>query len=498
VRKRAPVWRQPLDKRVEVHDRRQFELKLEYLPGPTARRARYAVDVYVCAPQSLNVAADTLTPNEVYQDIHNYVRFKTPELTWEELRARPDSPLVRAREELAGVAAGRDPRRFIYECKLYACVYRAALRDVAERCAAALPELEKVTALLEETLAGLASTRSAYRALRPRVDAEGVPERARAAYRLADEYTSLSVEQQLRRVMVALDRARVGAALKDRLLATILEEEGFRRERGWPSTIDPASDNEAYVYRVGLLKKYCSSALFLQVRRLAARRTWIEVLYAVAAGIAMAFALGVAFLAQQRWAAASFQVFVILVLGYMFKDRIKELARARFSRVLERRLFDRKVVILDPAGGELGTLQEKVEIMREQRLPDDVRAARAAHVDPSVREAESELEESVIHYRKQILLSGSALERRGVGHDAAGITDIMRFHVGRFLHDMDEPDQEIEYMDEGTRALRPIRAAKVYHVDVVFRFAARPDEPPATTLMRLVMDRNGIKRLETF
>ncbi len=480
---------------MEVHDRHQFELKLEYLPAPGERRSRYVVDMYVCAPLSLNVAGDAIGKEQIYSDIHNYVRLKTPALSWRELREREDSPLQRIAAELAGP---RDETRLVYECKLFACIFRAGVRDLGEACLAA-PGTARIAVLLDEGVSGMMAALEAYRALAPAADAAPVPEKARGAYHLADEYASLCVEQQLRKVLVRLAREAEREPGADtpwtgKVLETIIAEEHYRRARGYASTIDPAGDNEAYLYRVGLLKKYCQSALFLKVERYAARRTWLEVFYAVAAGLSMAFATVIAFWAQRSYPAASLNVFLILVVAYMFKDRLKEGTRGFFTRVLDRRLFDRKTVIFGPKGGDLGHCQEKIDFLSEDLLPKEVHAIRVASYDPSLRAAEIELQESVIHYRKQVVLQRAAFGHRK--DPAAGVTDIIRFHVGHFLHDMDEPEQEIEYMDEATRKLRPVRAAKVYHVDVVFRFVAREGEPAPTKLMRLVMDRDGIKRVE--
>jgi hypothetical protein len=95
----------------------------------------------------------------------------------------------------------------------------------------------------------------------------------------------------------------------------------------------------------------------------------------------------------------------------------------------------------------------------------------------------------VIHYQKHIRMRSARLE------DRSGVTDILRFHIARLTHDMDEPDQEIAWFDEETHALGPVRAAKTYRVDVVFRFTT-PGKPPQTTLVRLILDRNGIRRIE--
>jgi hypothetical protein len=349
-----------------------------------------------------------------------------------------------------------------------------------------------------ETIEAAVSTLHAFRAVGPRARDEKVAERARVAWRLADEYTSLSVEHLTRRLIVTLTRAVSGPEpvvdeLKRDLLEIILGEEWYRREQGYPTIIDPRSDNEPYIYRSGLLKKYCSSALFVQVRREAARRKWQEIMYAMAAGLAMTWATFLSFWAQSRFVKYSFPLFMVMVVSYMFKDRIKETSRGMSVKFLERKLYDRRILIADPAGGELGVCREKMEYVSPSSLPADAREIRRRDVDPTARIAEEELSETIFRYKKEIVLNARKLAGRTGG---GGLTDIIRFQIARLLRDMDEPDQEIEYIDLQTRAHEPIRAVKTYHVDVVFRFHTRPDAPPQTTLTRLILDRNGIKRIE--
>ncbi|MFH0901036.1 MAG: hypothetical protein V2A73_10440 [Pseudomonadota bacterium] len=496
----TPPLRKPLlDRRIGVHDRHQFELKLEYQPAAEQRQCRYLVEAFVCVPGNLNLTPDTVPPAELYADIHNYVRLKTPELSWQELQTSADSPLVRALADAPAVSQGGEPRRFGHECRLYACVFRAALRGFCEQVEAMAspgkPAVEEIAAIVDETVAGVTMATSRFRSVRTLVEnTPGSAESAKLAYRFADEYTSISIEQQLRRAIVCLAQSVADSRqLRQRLLDVILAEESYRIERGYPCVLRSGTDNEAYVYRSGLLKKLCASVLFLHVHRLGTRHHWQELLFAVAAGISMAFATIIAFWAQARYTGLGLRLFVILVVAYMFKDRIKEAGRRLFSSFLEKYLFDHKIVIEDPEGGILGCCREKIEYCPRERLPEDVRAIRLVGADPMVRAAEEELRETVYRYRKEVTLLASRLYGRRGG---AGVTDIVRFHIARLLREMDEPYQTIEWVDRESHALAPLRAAKVYHVDVVFRFISRADEPPATTLMRLILDRRGIKRIE--
>ena len=48
-----------LQNRLDVHDRKQFELKLEYQPSGADDETRYLVETYIFLPASLNIYAET-------------------------------------------------------------------------------------------------------------------------------------------------------------------------------------------------------------------------------------------------------------------------------------------------------------------------------------------------------------------------------------------------------------------------------------------------------
>lgn len=487
--------RERLRRRIGVHDQRQFELKLEYRPSADERWSRYVVEMFVCMPGSLNVTSETVPIPQLYADVRNYVRLKTPEFVWAELVEREDSPLNEALRAADRLLAGKKADRFVYACKLFASVFRGALRSLTARvdmaCGGGQEALSSLSDEVEHALAGAYRALDCFRSLQQKV-AEIDIERAQAAYRLADEFTSLSIEQALRSVIAALEHAGVAAAeLKEKMFAVILKEDRHRSDLGYPTRLSKDSDNEEYLHRASLLKKYCSSALFLQIHREAPSRHWQELLFAVAAGIAMAFATVIAFWAQAGSPNLGLRLFLILIVAYMFKDRIKEGFRALFAAFLQRSVYDWKIRIDDPAGGVLGSCREKMEFLSSSKLPPDVYEIRQRNQDSVVRIAEAELRESCYRYRKEIKLNARRVREHG-----QGVTDIVRFNIARLLEHMDEPDQQIDWVDLDSRKVTPVRANKVYHVDVVFRFESRKHEAPRVSLLRLILNRRGIKRIE--
>ena len=90
------------------------------------------------------------------------------------------------------------------------------------------------------------------------------------------------------------------------------------------------------LYRWSILRKYISRYLFLEVRRRKGHPLLLHSVYAISAAIAMILPLSSLFW-QGRYGALSNNLFLALVIAYIFKDRIKEIGRERllslFSRV---------------------------------------------------------------------------------------------------------------------------------------------------------------------
>nr|WP_153864886.1 MULTISPECIES: hypothetical protein [Myxococcaceae] len=484
-----------------------MELKLEYEPSCAEGTARYLVEAFLFLPASLNVDEETYPRADFYAGIHNYVRFKTPVMSLQELLSEPQSPLLHLEASLApGVGTARGEPELVYHAKLLSCVVRGALRrfaqGVEQGCAAnAVPDASALEARVEGARTAMAQVLERYRTWARLAQTPVLQEKTRASLRLVDEYLSLSVEQCFRRAvadMEGLPRSGGYLAARKGLMADVLQEEAYRKQHGLKSVLVPGGDNEEYMHRLGFLKKFCMNILFLSARRKQKRQGVEEVLFAFAAGLAMTFATAVAFWAQARFSQVSLNFFLIVVVGYMMKDRIKEGLRRIFSQAARTHLYDRTMQIVDPVTQRhLGTCEERVDYGRAARVPADVQALRRR--DDFATVSQGELTETVIRYAKKIVLQAELLPR--TLHGRAGVTDIIRLSVERFLRDMDEPEYALEYVDMEDFSVGHVRGAKRYQVDLVLRCTVSGPRESGTprvslSLVRLVLDRNGIARLQ--
>src|SRR5208283_3629821 len=92
--------------------------------------------------------------------------------------------------------------------------------------------------------------------------------------------------------------------------------------------------NEYVLYRIGLLKKFCASVLFLSEEQLPAVGRARQALYAVAAAIAMAFTVLAAWLVGRFYPSNSLPFALAAIVAYAFKDRIKAFLQNLSSRLL--------------------------------------------------------------------------------------------------------------------------------------------------------------------
>jgi hypothetical protein len=269
----------------------------------------------------------------------------------------------------------------------------------------------------------------------------------------------------------------------------------YRQAMKYPSVLVPGSSNETIIYRRGVLKKFISSVLFLKAE-FSEWETLTQVVFGLAAGAAMLFAVLVTIFFQRRYAMNSMPFVMALVISYIFKDRIKDWLKLLFSKNMTRWISDRKIEIMDPlAGGSIGLLKEAFTFLNEKALPPDI--ARLRHIDNITSVDEEGKPERVFKYKKEIILYPDMImkyhERR------RGLNDIMRFNIGNMVEQADDSAVNYPYVDPETGEVRSAVCSRVYHLNLVLKYvySDRKAQPKVNyERIRIVLNKDGIVRLE--
>ena len=494
---------------VKHHDQYQIEIKLDY-ELHADQKTRYQIATYFFVPQSLGITPQTYPRQTFYQDVQSHIRLKTPSLNLREFTESDRSPL-RMIEKLVQqgdwVSQTAVHDQIITQMKLLSAMLKSALREhfiLIERRVAevqATPHGKThylVHNLVDEFITEAARFAERYRALLADFNLPNVPPAVFTAFLFTDESISILLEESAVEMFQIVNEYLKKTNREDYKLALselTTREAKYRKTRGYESILLENSDNETYLYRASILKKYASSVLFLNTDVQPDGKYWEQLILSFAAGLAMVFATAVAFYFQLQFGNFTLPFFIALVVGYMFKDRINEISRIVFAKQLENYLFDRRIVIRTQDGKHrLGVLREKVRFIQEREVPLSVlRARNRDHITDISNEGRGE---KIICYTKEIELQIKNAEKVLPGFpEITGINDILRFDVRHFLNKMAEPTQErfVIRNDE----LVSLMCHKVYHVNLISRYkTVQPDVRKENRQLRLILDQDGIRRLE--
>ena len=489
------------------HDRYQIELKLDY-ELDRGKETHYRISTFIFIPRSLGITEESYPKNELYRDIKNYIRIKTPQTSLLDLLDSSTSPLRMVQkiiEQPSWYLEEALNNQIIHALRLFGAMFKSSLREhlnlVERRIRMTLPPVNiqsLVGHLIDEMIAESGKIGATYRRLYVALNMPYVSKDVFLAHLLVDEYISLLIEESATELFKVISQYSDGTDQVQYCqdLSKIIDKETEHRvSRGYGSVLKIGDDNEVYAFRASVLKKYVSRVLHLSIETQREGKGIEQVLLAVAAGISMVFATAVAFYFQRVYGSFTLPAFVALIIGYMFKDRIKQLGQTLFAGKLRANLFDRRINIKTLDGKyKLATLREKITFMQESEISQEVRSARQK--DPFADLDNDRQGETVICHTKDIVLNADLFKKAFANlPKTRGLNDIIRYDIYRYLRKMDDPVEENLLLRDGK--LEVVHSEKVYHINIVSQYSSTSfQNEKVYKRMRLVLNRLGIKRIE--
>jgi hypothetical protein len=481
---------------------------------PNSSHTVYELESYFFVPRSLNIGPNTYSKEDFYNNNQRYIRFKTPKICLSKLcdPGLRTSPLNRVKETLSVILSGSKDQALVDlaydEFKLLGCVIRAEIRDHVMIFMAELetyvPQTEHGKRLfvvdgLEDFLHDLKCLGDEINALKSEVMEPAVPVKLREAFKFFDEYLSLIMEEYLTSLLLVLHRNKAALAVfesvEKKLTSLVLAQTRYRTAMNYPSVLKEGESNEVIIYRRGVLKKFMSSVLYLKPE-LEESHTLTQVFFGLAAGLAMLFAVLATIYAQNRYTMNSVPFVLIIVISYIFKDRIKDWLKLLFSRNLTRWLSDREIKIMDPCNSKkIGLLKEAFTFIPTAAVPPDI--SRIRKIDNITSIDEDGKPERVFKYKKEIALYP---EKILGSHDRRkDLKDIMRFNIKDFITQADDSCVEYPFADPATGQIRTSVCSRVYHMNMVIKYSyadAKGVKMIHFDRIRIVLNKEGLVRLE--
>jgi hypothetical protein len=279
--------------------------------------------------------------------------------------------------------------------------------------------------------------------------------------------------------------AEIYSDIRKRFVELILTERSYKIGHGYGVLNNDCEHDRQLVYHHGMLKKFIESELYIRLDKKKDGVAIEQIYYSIAAGVAMIFATAVAWHTQVRYGNITWPLFIVLVISYMLKDRIKDLLRYYFAHKLGNKYYDKKAIIAI-GNNRVGVVKEGFDFISSSRIPSEVRALRQQAA--SVEDESRIFDEKIMLYRKHLTIDDVALSRND-DYPMRGINEIMRLHMNRFTHKMDNPDVPIDSIDADGK-ISSVLVPKIYYVNTVFQL--QHDGEVEYHHFRITMTRNGI------
>ena len=408
------------------HDNFSIEFKFGFNCKEDGVRDDFSVNAWIFVPNSLDINPENYGKKQFYRDIKSNIRLITPVYLMREIAQDSSLPLVsltRALENIVGNPSQENLDAYEYHLKMFAAIFKSALRDLAAHISS-VRCLESAEYLVDDYTRNSMLVLEKFRALYQIIDVPTVTEKTRGLFRLCDEFMSHVVELRTIRII---------------------------------KTIDEKADSPMHTK---IRKKFIESELYISLDKKKDGVAVQQIYYSIAAGVAMIFATAVAWFSQVKYGNITWPLFIVLVVSYMLKDRIKDLLRYYFAHRLGNKYYDKKAVITIGKNC-VGEIKEGFDFISEAKTPAEVLNKREK---ASFVEDESRIfEEKVLLYRKRVTIDNAALAAND-DYPMRGINEIMRLHLNRLTHKMDNQEVPIDSIDgNGNIQLQYDEVAEYHH-----------------------------------
>lgn len=493
---------------VHIRDKWQVELKSDFFPHPNLKYSEYTQEFYLFIPNSLQINAHTYSKAQFYIDQTNLIRYKTPEFSFPELLNLNNqrSPITRILNLCDSPDSPSNRIILSDELKLFGNVVRSTLRSHVKDLMSELQQenseenYRKFSQHVQQLCQYIYLLRNNYLTAQEKFKAKWKDPVFFDQFLYIDEFISNSILQYLtgllENIRVHINKHLLSA---DKTLCdTILKEkqinEGYITKKGRKASRLSFRENEQILYRNSLLNKFVLDALLLHTSRFPLEQRYQHWIGSMAAGIAMMIYFLLFIYLGNVFVINSEPFIVFTVFIYILKDRIKEWIKAISYHHAFKWFSDYSTEILSPdEKHNIGTVKETVSILNENQLSSEIQTERNKDFHEVLENFTRP--ENILLYKRTVEINNPR-ESESRRHN---LNIIFRFNIHRFLRKASDPVEKYFTLDPRSLKILTIRLPKVYHLDLIIKNIPQGDDNshiPEIKKLRIVIDKNGIRRIE--
>ena len=390
----------------------------------------------------------------------------------------------------------RHKKQLSIEIRLLSCMFRESMQQYLRQ---ETLKKKQIKLLIKQSIAFLEKWRRYLDILHDVNVAMNLKKDTMSALLYVDEEMSIQIEFLFVRL---IQRFQITEKNKNRIKQFLEEERNYRKNKNYQvRKQDLANGN--FLLRIGMLKKYVSSILFLEKKQLEKTDWFQHLALAIAAGLAMAWAvlaqlfmiiyLGID-LDESMSAPLMVSFFIIAIFSYILKDRIKATMGPYLRKKVKNTINmpDRKFQFLFPqAQIHIASAEEKFQFLHADNVSEELRAAWSL------------LEEQQL----AVIVGGDILSfqrRMNIFHKKmtqhfrqySGVSDVIRIHLERWIRTFDEPIKNVMTLNDDAE-IQTMKASRIYVVYAAVRVYEDNQSDIPFQLYKIILSQKGIVTVES-
>ena len=473
--------------KAHVHDSTTLEFKINYETKEHLPKADFELSMWLFIPENLESNEQSFSRDIFYENIKSRMRLISPRYKLDSLvtiDAFPYEQLRRKMKQLTQLQNKKATKELRHDVCMVCNIVRSSVREISyeiENCSLE----KKVFCLTNNLVKGVGCILNNYRICGS--DLPSVIKKANIIYKLGDEYLCQMFQSSLYYLTDCFkDKGRVIPSSLQFFLKKLQED---MKNRGYlfPSRTKEEHNNE-YIQRSAWLKKFIESDLYLVTRQQKNGYLLEQLMFMFTAGMAMVFALIVSFYTRNMANHYSLPLIVLMVVSYMFKDRIKDWMRYWFQDKAGKVFFDHRTR-LQMNDVIIGSSKQGIEYKTSEEIPEFVKAVRHQH---KLHEELGFVKEDILQYRRSLKLNYKRISHLSC-HPLLGAVEIFRLNLNLLMRWMDNPIITVHSSDENGDVIN-FEAKRVYFIDIVVQSLFLEHEE--YNLYRVELNKSGICSIE--
>lgn len=476
-----------------------LEIKFKYRPGKNAdllRKKKYSVDVYFFLPISLGINRKNYTKVDFYREVSSYIKIDPPKVLLADLVKGEDKVSLLLKKAFQNYISNdkESLENLDTLLKIYVNVLKKAVKREL-RGIRKVGEEAEMNRLAQRLIKNFGRVLVLIRNFEKEYAGDDFEDsEAKQKLKIIDEYVSTLYTKYLYSIWQIVEKLEMSESLKTKALITdgIYKEYEYKLKQAYPiaEAKDFSKENENFLYRWEMIKSFINNKLILTTRFDKENKWLIQFYYSLAAGIAMIFATAIAFYYNQKYGNFTMRFFVVLVISYMFKDRIKDWIKDLINYLLKKETYDHTINIYDDNSNIIGEISQGFNFVAQRNLSKEILEIRNSK---HLTDIEDNNIERVMHYKSKIKLHSSKLYHFYKGVGFRGLNDVTYFNTSPLLMRMEQPDTDLLLMDEDKKFTR-IKSEKVYHINLIIAYSDKKNKNYKR--YRIVLNRKGIKQVK--